>query len=222
MIANIDRFIVDDEGKPIGVLECKTAGSMMDEYWSTGEIPLSYLYQLQWYLHITGLIYGAIACLVGGNKFYYYEVIRDDDLLNNKIIPAVTKFWEYNVANLIEPKLDGTQASTDFINKLAKDCVKNSELYIEEDEYNGLLETIQQCKKQIKEIENIQEEAMNRVKDKLREYEIGYTADYICRWSSQTQNRIDTDALKLKYPEIALECTKQISFRKFTVKGKKV
>lgn len=218
-IANIDRFIVDEEGKPIGVLEVKTAGDMMKDAWKEGEIPLSYIYQLNWYLWITGLKYGAFACLVGGNKFYWYEVIRNDELLNELIIPKATKFWEYNVKNLIEPDLDGSPASTEFINELAKECKKNSEMMIAEQEYNELAETVVTCKKKIKELEHIEDEAANRIKDKLRDAEIGYTSDYVIKWSPQKQSRIDTEILKRLYPDVANNCTKTIEFRRFTIKG---
>lgn len=220
-IANVDRFIVDDNGIPYGVLECKTAGHFMMEDWEEGDLPLSYIYQLQWYLWVTGLKYGVFACLVAGQKFFHYEVYRNDDLLNDVILPAVRNFWGYNVALLIEPQLDGTLASTELINEIGKECIKNSELVIEGDEYNELAETVIVCKAKIKELEKIEDEAANRIKDKMRTAELGYTQDFICKWSPQSQKRIDTDALKSKYPKIAEECTKTISFRKFTVKGVK-
>lgn len=221
MIANVDRFIVDDDGIPYGILEAKTAGHFMLEDWQEGDLPLSYIYQLQWYLYITDLKYGVFACLVAGQQFFHYEVYRNDDLLNDVILPAVRNFWNYNVALLIEPELDGTLASTELINEIGKDCIKNSELFIEEQEYNELAETVIICKAKIKELTRIEDEAANRIKDKMRTAELGYTQDYICKWSPQSQKRIDTDAIKSKYPKIAEECTRTITFRRFTVKGAK-
>jgi putative phage-type endonuclease len=220
-IANVDRFIVDDDGKPYGVLECKTAGEFMKGDWEEGELPMSYIYQLQWYLWVTGLKYGAFACLVGGNKFFHYEVIRNDELLENHIIPAVIAFWTNNVANLIEPALDGTLASTELVNELGKECRKNSEIVIEEQEYNELVETFVECKARIKELDKIMDEASNRIKDKMREHEIGYTTDYTVKWTPQSQQRVDTETLKTLFPDVAAKCMKTISFRKFTVKGGK-
>ena len=75
-LANVDRLIVDEEGKPVGILECKTTSEYMNEEWESGEILMSYVYQLNWYLWILGLEKGAFACLVGGNKFYHYDVFR--------------------------------------------------------------------------------------------------------------------------------------------------
>jgi putative phage-type endonuclease len=218
-LANVDRFIVDDNGIPIGILEAKTAGEIMDKDWKEGELPLSYLYQLTWYMFVTGLKYGALACLVGGNKFYYYDITLNEELLETTILPKVFSFWNHNVANLIEPELDGTQAATDLVNELGKECKKNSEIVIERPEVNELVETFVRCKREIKELETIMDDASNRIKDELREHEIGYTQDYTIKWTPQTQNRIDSETLKINYPEIAEKCMKQITFRKFTVKG---
>ena len=220
-IANVDRFILNEEGEPIGILEAKTASELMAKDWESGDLPLSYLYQLNWYLWVCDLKYGALACLVGGNKYYYYEITRNDELLENEILPKVLKFWHHNVANLIEPELDGSLAATDLVNELGKDCKRNSEIMIEQPEVNELVETFVECKAKIKELEKIMDEASNRIKDHMREHEIGYTADYTIRWTPQTQNRIDSEYLKINYPEIAEKCMKQITFRKFLVKGTK-
>jgi predicted phage-related endonuclease len=193
----------------------------MNSDWEDGTLPVSYIYQLQWYLFVCDLKYGAFACLVGGNKFYHYEVIRDDALIQNEILPKVLKFWHHNVANLIEPDLDGSLAATELVNELGKDCKRNSEIMIEQPEVNELVETFVECKAKIKELEKIMDEASNRIKDHMREHEIGYTADYTIRWTPQTQNRIDSEYLKINYPEIAEKCMKQITFRKFLVKGTK-
>ena len=113
-LANVDRLIVDDDGKPIGILECKTTSEYNNDAWEAGELLMSYIYQLNWYMWILGLERGAFACLVGGNKFYYYDVFRNDDLLNNTIIPAAKSFWFDNVLALKEPELQC--ADTEFAN----------------------------------------------------------------------------------------------------------
>lgn len=217
-LANVDRFIIDDEGKPYGILECKTAGEFMNDHWDEGEIPLSYIYQLNWYLWITDLTYGAFACLVGGNKFYYYEVFRNDELLQNEIIPKADKFWNHNIANLIEPDLDGSATSVEQVNEANKDVQKGSEIVLAEDEYNLLAETVIEGKLKMKEIEKIVNEASNRLKDKMKSHEYAFTTDHAIRWAPRSQRRIDNDKLKIEYPEVYEACTKEISFRVMTVK----
>lgn len=224
-LANIDRLIVEvtklEDGTealtPVGILECKTTSEYNNEEWESGEILLSYIYQLNWYLWILGLDKGAFACLVGGNKFYSYEVYRNDQLLTDTIIPAAKSFWFDNVLALKEPEMQA--ADTEFVNATYGSVVKNSEIVFEDDEANSLAETVFTCKAKIKELTSIMEEAQNRLKDRLKENEIGYCKDYTIKWSPRSQTRVDTDTLKKQYPEVYEACKKQISFRAMTVKG---
>jgi len=217
-IANVDRLIVNDEGVPYGILECKTASEYMDEAWSEGDVPISYLYQLNWYLWVTGLEYGVIACLVGGNKFYYYEIWRNDELLRDEILPKVDRFWNYHVKNLIEPELTGTDADSESVANENSEVIKGSEIVLEDETMNELAAIVKECKAKIKELEATEKEAANRLKDVLKNNEIGYTKDYIIKWSPRSQSRIDSTKLKEKYPEVYADCVKQINFRVFTVK----
>lgn len=216
-LANVDRLIVDDDGRPIGILECKTTSEYMNDEWESGDILMSYIYQLNWYLWILGLEKGAFACLVGGNKFYYYDVFRNDELLENTIIPAAKSFWYDNVLALKEPELQATD--TEFANNKYSTVVKNSEITLTDDDTNELARTVFDCKTKIKELEKIMTEAQNRIKDRLQDNEIGYTQDYTIKWSPRSQKRVDTDKLKSEFPEIYAQVLKTIEFRAMTVKG---
>lgn len=216
-LANVDRLIVDDDGRPVGILECKTTSEYMNEEWESGEILMSYVYQLNWYLWILGLERGAFACLVGGNKFYYYDVFRNDELLENTIIPAAKSFWFDNVLALKEPEMQATD--TDFANSIYSTVAKNSEIMLPDDETNELARTVFDCKAKIKELEKIMAEAQNRIKDRLQDNEIGYTKDYTIKWSPRSQMRVDTDKLKSDFPEIYAQVQKKIEFRAMYVKG---
>jgi len=217
-IANVDRLIVDDKGIPYGILECKTASEYMDDAWAEGDVPLSYLYQLNWYLWVIGLEYGVIACLVGGNKFYHYEIWRNDELLKDEIFPKVDKFWNYHVKNLIEPELSGADADSESVANEYSEVIKGSEIVLEDETMNELAAIVKECKAKIKELEATEKEAANRLKDALKNNEIGYTKDYIIKWSPRSQSRIDIEKLKKKYPAVYADCLKQVNFRVFTVK----
>lgn len=216
-LANIDRLIINEAGEPWGILECKTTSEYMNEEWESGEILQSYVYQLNWYLWILGLERGCFACLVGGNKFYTYTVFRNDELINEVMLPAAKKFWNENVLALKEPEMQSVD--TEFANQTYADVVKNSELVMEDDTANDLAETVFNCKMQIKELTSIMEEAQNKLKDRLKENEIGYTKDYTIKWSPRSQKRVDSDKLKKEYPEVYQEVLKTISFRAMSVKG---
>lgn len=217
MLANIDRLIVDDEGHPYGVLECKTSSEYMNDEWSEGNLMITYLYQLNWYLSVLGLNYGAFACLVGGNKFYTYELFRNDELINNTLIPAGNAFWNNNIANMIEPEMQA--ADTEFANTMFKKADKNSEVSFDDDTTDQLLYTIVNNKAQIKALTATMEEAQNRVKDRLREHEIGYTPNFTVKWSPRSQKRVDSTLLKTNFPDVYNKVLKTTEFRTMTVKG---
>lgn len=223
--ANIDRLIVEEVEQPdgstvivpIGILECKTTSEYNNDEWDEGDILESYMYQLQWYLWILGLAHGAFACLVGGNKFYYYDVYRNDELISNTLIPAAEKFWNYNVKELVEPEM---QAVDNELTKLLYgDCEKGSEVELQDDTANDLLQSIVDCKAQIKEIGAIQKEAENRIKDRLKNKEIGYSRDFVVKWTPQSQTRVDTEKLKKTFPDVYDQCKKVTSFRVMRIKG---
>lgn len=216
-LANIDRLIVDAEGKPLGILECKTTSEYNNDDWDNGDLLMSYIYQLNWYLWILGLERGAFACLVGGNKFYHYDVFRNDELLNETIIPAAKRFWFDNVLALKEPEMQHTD--TDFANGLYSNVIKNSEITLDDDVANDLARTIFECKITIKEQTEIMEEAQNRIKDRLKDAEIGYTKDFTIKWSPRAQQRVDTEKLKAMFPEVHAQVLKKIEFRAMYVKG---
>ena len=214
-LANVDRFICDSNGVPVGVLECKTTSEYMNNEWANGEILTSYLYQLNWYLFVTGLTWGAFACLVGGNKFYAYEVIRNDELIDEILIPRAKEFWEVNVCGLIEPELQAQD--TEFINGMYNTAVKNSEISFTDDAFNNLAAKVYNCRAKIKELEAEKDAAQNAIKERMKDNEIAYCADYTVRWSLRNQSRVDTSLLKARYPEVYADCLKRSSYRVMTI-----
>lgn len=214
-LANVDRIMLDENDNPVGILECKTAGEFMKDDWAEGDLPLSYIYQLQWYLFVTGMQFGAFACLVGGNKFFYYDVVRDDDLID-MMFKKVDRFWNYNVKELVAPELDGSSSCEEFV---AIEVKKGTETILADDVYDDLAKTVVDVKAEIKKLERIMEAAQYRLKEQIGEHETAHTTNYTIRWPSRTQQRIDSTILKAKYPEIAAECSKTISFRVLQIKG---
>lgn len=217
MRANVDRLIMNGSNKPVGILECKTTSEYNNEEWESGDILLSYVYQLNWYMYILDIKWGAFACLVGGNKFYTYEVFRNDDLLRDVILPAAENFWFNNVQALKEPELQAVD--TVFANSTYSEVKKNSEITLEDEESDNLAAVIMDCKAKIKELTATMEEAQNRLKDRLKDNEIGYCRSHTVKWSPRSQTRVDTTLLKTTFPEVYEQCKKTTTFRVMQVKG---
>ncbi|MBS5306453.1 lambda-exonuclease family protein [Clostridium sp.] len=214
MVANIDRRVVGENA----ILECKTANQFLANDWEGEEIPASYLLQVQHYLIVTGTELGYIAVLIGGQKFIWKEVQRDEELIE-MIIEAEKDFWKM-VEDKTPPALDGSSAAEKYlkekysnaeVGKIEKlgfeyeDKIKN---YFELKEQKDLLDT------QINEIEN-------QIKFELKDAEIGFAPGYSIIWKNVSSNRVDSKKLKCEFPEIYEKVTKESKSRRFSIKEDK-
>ncbi|PDE57983.1 YqaJ viral recombinase family protein, partial [Listeria monocytogenes] len=110
MLANVDRFIVGEDA----LLECKTASAYLAKEWESDEVPATYLVQIQHYLAVTGKSKAYVAVLIGGNKFIWKEIERDEELIN-QIIAFELDFWETNIKGHVAPALDGSSAAEKYL-----------------------------------------------------------------------------------------------------------
>ena len=147
MLANVDRLIV---GRKEG-LECKTASEYAKEEWKDDEIPVAYLLQCQHYMAVTGYDAWWIAVLIGGNKFVYKRIERDDELINY-LIEIEKNFWESHVLKGIPPEIDGTEASQQFLNSLYPESIPESEVELPS-EADQLFDAIESIKTEIQDLE---------------------------------------------------------------------
>lgn len=77
-----------------GVVEAKSINGFKWQAWEErGEAPLEYLIQIQHAMWVTGCLWGSFAVLVDGRRFYWQDVKRDDDFINEVLAPAVADFW---------------------------------------------------------------------------------------------------------------------------------
>lgn len=216
MLANVDRMVVDTSGAPVGILECKTTSEYMNSEWAEGDILESYIYQLNWYMGIMGVHRGWFACLVGGNKFYIYEVMFNETLFNETLVPKGRDFWFNHVLKLCEPPL--TSGDTDLINKINGKAVKGTETFLNNDIYEEAAATIVALKAEEKRIKAAIEANQNLLKEALGENEKGFTSSHIITWSPRSQTRVDTEKLKTDFPEVYLKVQKKVNFRAMSVK----
>lgn len=92
MLANIDRELV---GAKIG-LECKTASAYKSGEWEGDELPDEYYVQVQHYCSVMGWEGCWIACLIGGQRFVYKYVPRNESFIGS-MIRMERDFWEGHV-----------------------------------------------------------------------------------------------------------------------------
>lgn len=214
MVANIDRKVVGENA----ILECKTANQYLASEWKDDEIPASYLLQVQHYLFVTGSERGYIAVLIGGQKFVWKEVPRDEELIKI-IVDAEKDFWK-KVQDKTPPALDGSSAAEKYLSEK----YKNSEVGKVEElgfEYKDKLKNYFELKEQKEALEYQIKEIENQVKNDLKDAELGIVPGYSISWKSISSNRPDSKKLKSEYPEVYKEVLKEIKSRRFSIKEDK-
>lgn len=215
MLANVDRLIV---GERAG-LECKTASEYFKDEWDGEEVPDAYLVQCQHYMAVTGLRSWWIAVLIGGNKFVYKKVERDEELITY-LIQIEKEFWENHVMNDIPPMFDGSEASTDLLTHMYPIGLEDEkELPLAA---NELIEQYKKAKAEVKEAEKRLKDAENQLKGMLGEYETGNAGSNRVIWKTVTANRFDSKAFAAEHPELFAKFTEPKPYRRFQVKEIKV
>lgn len=196
--ANIDRDVVGEKA----VLECKTANQFLAKEWEGEEIPLSYLCQVQHYMNVMNYDHAYIAVLIGGQKFVWKRIERDQELID-MITERLVDFWETNVVEGVEPPVDGSKATSEFLNeRYSEDGTEETTLPAE---FDGLIEYRKQLKEDVDLITGKISEVDNQIKSELgkKGAVIGITPKFVISWKSVTSNRLNKKLLTEKYPEAA-------------------
>ncbi|GIO25356.1 YqaJ viral recombinase family protein [Oceanobacillus sp. J11TS1] len=212
IMANIDRKVVGENA----LLECKTANAFLAKDWESEEIPESYLVQVQHYLGVTGYEKAYIAVLIGGQKFIWKEIERDEELIQ-MIFDAEVHFWKHHVQGNIPPALDGSSAAEKFLKERYAEVEEGKTIDLAFD-YKDKLDNLLELKQQIKRLQEIAKQTENEIKYELKEAETGFVKNYQVNWKPVTQNRVDSKLLKNKYPDVYNSVLKQSQYRKFDVK----
>ncbi|MFU7515000.1 YqaJ viral recombinase family protein [Clostridium sp. HCS.1] len=214
MVANIDRRVVGENA----ILECKTANQYLTNEWQEDEVPASYLLQVQHYLFVTGAEIGYIAVLIGGQKFIWKEIKRDEELIQ-MIIEAEKSFWKM-VEDKTPPALDGSSAAEKYLKEKYKESEtdKSVELGFK---YKEKIKSYLEMKEQLKSFEAQVKELENQIKFEIGKAEYAYAPGYSLSWKNILSNRVDSKKLKSEFPEVYEKVVKESISRKFNIKEDK-
>lgn len=212
MIANIDRDVVGERA----LLECKTTNAFNADAWEGEHIPPAYICQLQHYMAVLDYEKAYIAVLIGGQKFVWKEVERDDEFIE-LMIEAEKNFWENHVLKEIPPEIDGSKSAAELLSKMYPE--DNGEVVmLKSDEAEMLIEAIESIKSEVKEKQALQKEYENKLKLMIGEAQTGVTPRFEVKYKAYERNSIDTKALKKELPDIAEKYSKQSTYRRLTIK----
>lgn len=196
--ASIDRFYETPTG--VGVLECKTTRLKITE----DTIPEKWLYQLQWYLGISGLAYGAIAWL---NPFYdvLYKYYERDDALIAELRERMHAFWHNHVVAGVPPAPFTSQE----IVSVAPSAKAGSVVSVTQELYDKVLE-LSKVKAEIKQLEEKEDKLAFDVKLALKEAEaMSFNEETVATFKqNKDSEELDVARIKKERPDIWQEFKK--------------
>ncbi|MFE6167039.1 YqaJ viral recombinase family protein [Viridibacillus arvi] len=211
MTANLDRVVVGEKA----FLECKTTSAYKIDDWEGDEIPAAYLCQVQHYMAVTGFEKAYIAVLIGGNKFVWKEIERDEELIQI-MIEREKYFWENHVLVKVPPEIDGSDAAVQFLSQRYKD--DDGTTITLGDDSEKLIEAIESLKDEIGTLEEQKKKYENEVKLKLEHSAEAITRHYRLTYKTIVANRIDSKRLKTEMPDIYKKFVKESKSRRFGYK----
>lgn len=212
MIADLDRIVTDEN---VG-LECKTASEYKAGDWEDG-VPDYYFAQVQHYMAVTGFDGFYVAVLIGGNKFRYFYVERDEEYIEH-LIKKEKEFW-HHVQTKTAPEPDGSKATQEYIDNLFP--VPVNETVNLSNDIDILLFERDELQKKMKKLEKDLRKIENTVKQKMGEAEKAYTDNWRISWVTVNSTRLNTKKLQAEHPEIYEKYVTTSSYRRFHVSTRK-
>lgn len=159
LFASLDRIIIDrEDGKGVGVLECKTVSSQAKKSWEE-EIPLYYYAQIQQQLAVTGYSWGEIALLVADTFELTVLPFQRDDSFIQQLESLATIFWTENVQKKVSPPMELPDLETQFIREELK-AEANQDLFITVNRIIELDALAKETKEKADELRNTVKEFM--------------------------------------------------------------
>ena len=202
--ASIDRFYKMDNNKC--VLECKNTENYLDE--PEG----SHFCQLQWYLGILNIDYGAICYLQAGWKLNYFEYKKDDDFFELMKNTAI-EFWNNHILTGTPPKLVRGEDVAKLYPIANNNLVEASNIDFSDYDY------LKKLQKQQKELEIEIELYKDKFKLRIGENEgLCYNGKPLITFKTSEVNSFDTTKFRLENPILYKQYLKQSNQRRLLIK----
>ena len=211
MLADLDGVI--NENGELCILEAKTASAYKQDLWKRG-VPAEYILQVQHYMAVTKAKKAYVAALVGGNRFYFHEIERDEEFIR-KMIEMESYFWEHNVMSGIEPEADGSSATTDYLNARYRES--NGEMIELPQDALSVFEQYDEVSRQLDNLKEEKEAICNRFKSYLKENETGIIGNRRVSWKQIKTTTFDRKRLEKENPDIYGNYVSQSQYRRLSV-----
>lgn len=194
-IANIDREII---GEGAG-LEIKTTDSLNLKKFKNGEYPANYYCQCMHYMAVTGKKRWYLAVLIGNKEFKWFSIERDEAEIS-ALMTAEEDFWKLVEADT-PPAVDGTAATTETLKTIYAEC---DDSICDLTAFSENLRQYMALNAQIKELESLENEVANKVKEFMGGSGFGECPGFKVSWKSQSRRTFDVKRFTQENPDIDL------------------
>jgi putative phage-type endonuclease len=226
-----DRFACKPRTwRAVGVIECKTAGD--DEHWQSGTIrpsghgtgsaPLAYQAQIQWQMGILGLKKGWLGCFhLGAERQFFVVEVDFDAEWYREMSTSADRFWHQNVLADEPPMHDLRHPRTEALLKELHPSVVRPSVDLDPDAAEWLAD-YRRAKEEAQEATARLDEVKNYFRMHVGDAGAGYLGDKkVVSYPEVSSTRIDVEALKRDYPEVAEAVSVRSAYRRMTIRPPK-
>lgn len=103
MRANVDRYVLDAEGRIVAPLELKNRSEYQADDWEDG-VPDGPALQAHWYMAVGGWDHAYVAALVGGNKLRWFRLERDEEIIE-ELVGHCEAWYQRHIVDGFPPPL---------------------------------------------------------------------------------------------------------------------
>ena len=214
MLADIDRDVVGEEAG----FEAKTTSVYNKCDFEGGEVPLTYQWQCQHYMAVTGMPVWYLAVLVLGKAFHIFRIDRDEALISS-LVAAEKDFWQQHVEKRIPPFPIGADSDDDAIAAIYPDGRDGASMDLFELENE--LDMLDLLKADKRLLEQRISENEEKIKLALGECESGASVRWKVFWKNSMRTVIDTKRLRAEMPDVAERYSTISNTRTFRVTKQK-
>ena len=212
MFADVDGIVTEENGEKC-IFEAKTVSQYKEKQWETG-IPEEYMLQVQHYLEVCGMEKAYVAALIGGNRFVFRTIMRDEGLIM-EILEKEKEFWEGHVITGIVPEADSSKATGSYLDEKYKKTVADIiQLPLNMKE---VLRDYAEVDSRMKKLEKEKQGLSNRIKAAMEEHETGEVDGMVVQWKRIEKESLDSKKLKLEKPEVFSKYRSVSAYRRLSV-----
>jgi len=216
MLCHIDRQIIGQPRGP-GILEIKASGEFIEKSWDEG-IPDHIYIQVQHNLAVYGYKWASVAVLFGGQKFRYYDVEADNEIIDF-LVTIEWKFWQ-RIKTASPPDVADAVDAVGLLKKLyPQDTGK--EISLASPQAIGMAQVVEHARKEEKMLEATKLAGESWLKNEMKDASTCLIPGYgTITWKTTKSSKVlDEEKLEREYQEVYQDCLKtQPGHRRFLLK----